>query len=118
MSWELFLDDIRKPDKNMTLAKSVDEAIDLINKNGFPEFISFDHDLGEDVPSGKDLVNIICDNVLDLKWSIPYNFKYQVHSDNTVGAENIRCLMNNLLKHLNHNFNLGKTEPYSSRKNR
>lgn len=114
--WKLFLDDIRKPDPDTILAKNMTEAIDLIENKGFPIFISFDHDLGENEASGKDFVNLIVENVLDKKWVIPHNFSYQVHSDNNVGAENIRSLMNGLLKHLNHNFQLIKREPYSLRK--
>lgn len=113
--WKLFLDDVRTPDSGCVLAKSVSEAVSLIDKNGFPEFISFDHDLGESVPTGKDFANIICEKILDDKWEIPENFSFQVHSDNNVGSENIMSLMNNFLKHINHKFQLKQRIPYSLR---
>lgn len=115
--WKLFLDDIRPPDSGFVLAKSVDEAVNLINKKGFPSFISFDHDLGDNVPSGKDFLNIIVDNVLDKKWIIPVDFQFEVHSDNSVGSENIRILLNNFLRNQNIEFFLKKSSSYSSRKN-
>lgn len=115
-NWKLFLDDIRPLDQNMILARSAEEAISLIKKNGFPSFISFDHDLGEDVLSGKDLVKIIETKVLDGEWSIPLDFSFDVHSDNPVGAENIRVHLNSLLSHLGISFQLERTHPYSSRK--
>lgn len=116
MRWKLFLDDIRPVDKGFILAISMNEAIRLIDTNGFPSFISFDHDLGDNVPTGKDFVNLICEKVLDGAWLIPTDFQFQVHSDNTVGAENIRCLLNNLLKHKGIDYQLQRSVSYSSRK--
>jgi hypothetical protein len=115
MNWNLFIDDIRLCDKGCILAKTVEDAIDLINKNGFPNYISFDHDLGDNKKTGKDFVNIICENVLDKKWTIPEDFTFQVHSDNPVGSENIRNFLNQLLNILNINFYLERCQPYSSR---
>ena len=113
--WKLFLDDIRKNDPNTILAKSVNEAIDLINTKGFPSFISFDNDLGLGNKEGVDFVNIIIDKVLDGDWIIPSNFSFQVHSDNIPANENIRVKMNSFLKHLGIKFCLEKSIPYSQR---
>ena len=115
-NWKLFLDDIRDPDEGCVVARSVSEAVALIESRGFPIFISFDHDLGDDVPSGKDFANMICDKVLDKEWSIPKDFTFQVHSDNNVGSENIMGLLNNFLNHIGISFQLERRVPYSSRK--
>lgn len=116
MSWKLFIDDIRKEDDGYTLCKSMEEAVSLIEEKGFPSAISFDHDLGDNVPTGKDFANLICDKVLDKDWIIPDDFTFSVHSDNSVGAENIRSLLNNFLSHIGHSFQLKRCEPYSHRK--
>ena len=113
--FKLFLDDTREPDKGTILARSVDEAVDLINKNGFPNFISFDNDLGSHL-EGIDFVNIIIQNTLDKKWIIPQDFSFEVHSDNIPANENIKFKMNNLLLFLNIKFKLEKSTPYSQRK--
>src|SRR6202008_2485989 len=55
MSYYLFLDDQRIPSDvswidlpiaNWDIVRSYDEFIDIINKNGIPQFIRYDHDLG------------------------------------------------------------------------
>ena len=100
---KLFLDDIRYPhwvglvDEEWIIARSFEEAVELILKNGFPSEISFDHDLGEeDAKTGYDLAKWIVDYDIDhggTKMSV--DFKFNVHSANPVGAENIRCLLMN-----------------------
>ena len=52
--WKLFLDDLRTPDEDCILARSVEEAVPLIESEGFPLFISIDDDLGASVPEGQD----------------------------------------------------------------
>lgn len=104
MSWKLFLDDERyPPDENWVVARSLDEAIAAIKDRGFPGYISFDHDLS-DVPStsgynntGMGLARWIVDNALDDKLTIPVDFEFYVHSQNPIGAENIRRLMDAFL---------------------
>lgn len=120
MSWNLFLDDIRDPsyinsDKIFVIARSFDEAVSLILEHGCPSFISFDHDLGwdqlkpgdhvlitelpKDEKSGYDLVKWMIEADLDDTIKIPENFSFSVHSANPVGAENIRNLLSNYIKH-------------------
>ena len=115
-TWRLFLDDIRTPDEGCIVARSVSEAVSLIEEKGFPIYISFDHDLGDNVPSGKDFTNMICDKVLDGEWTMPKDFTFQVHSDNNVGSENIMGMLNNFLSHIGVPFQLERRIPYSSRK--
>lgn len=44
---KLFLDDVRNPpDDTWVVVRSYDEFVNYIEKEGVPDFISFDHDLG------------------------------------------------------------------------
>jgi len=102
--WKLYLDDIRNPkEKDFIIARSVKEAIELIKKNGFPSFMSLDHDLGVDKKGN------LLDNGYDfIKWIVKEyenkdlpDFEYIVHSANPVGKENITGLLNNFIRHKN-----------------
>lgn len=57
MSYYLFLDDLRNPEKVThtkipdviwTIARNYDEFVNIIQGRGLPKYISFDHDLGEE----------------------------------------------------------------------
>lgn len=82
--------------------RSSDEAIAYVHDYGCPDFISFDHDLGEDDTSMR-FINWFIDEVLDGRLQIPDDFSYAVHSGNPVGAENIRNRMDGFLKFLKEN---------------
>ena len=62
-----------------------------IETNGFPNFISFDHDLGLE-ESGYDCAKWLVDYCLDHNLHLP---EFEVHSQNPVGKENILALLNN-----------------------
>jgi hypothetical protein len=89
----LFLDDNRiPPDLTWYLARSYDEAVRIVQKHGFPDHVSFDHDLG-DGPSGMDFAHWLVE--IDLDHDImPVNFTFSVHSANPVGKANIEGLLN------------------------
>jgi hypothetical protein len=112
---KIFLDDIRNNDEGTVLVRNVPDLIKLIEENGFPSYISFDHDLGLGELTGHDFAKILVDKVLDGHWIIPDDFTFSVHSDNPVGAENIRGVINSFLKFKGFKFQLKKCEPYSSR---
>lgn len=96
--WSLYLDDIRYPkDSSFVVARSVSEAIQMINDKGFPNYISFDHDLGENEESGYDFAKWIINYDIDYNVIDP-TFSYNVHSANPVGAKNINFVLNNYLK--------------------
>lgn len=100
MIWKLFLDDERFPaekDKDFTIARSCEEAIELMTAQGCPIFISFDHDLGLE-KSGYDLAKYIVEKDLDTNLSfIPKEFSFYVHSQNNVGAKNIQTYLTQYL---------------------
>lgn len=110
----LFLDDERNP-KDVTwiliggvgswgaewhIVRSFDEAIDWVRTNGFPNVISFDHDLGlmhyandySDGKTGFDFAKWLVEYDLDTN-TMPENFSFTVHSKNPIGAKNIAELL-------------------------
>ncbi len=106
---KLFLDDIRTVDMvydpseipNFDVVRSYDAFVTYIKKNGLPEYISFDNDLGlnEDgvvLPDGYAATKwLVYESGLDL-----IDLKFKVHSANPVAAEQIRGLLNNYQKFL------------------
>ena len=98
MTYQLFLDDLRQaPDSSWIVARTYGEAVDIVIERGFPNMVSFDHDLGDDQPTGKDFANFLINTDLDDN-SMPDNFQYLVHSANPVGAENIRSVIDGYLQ--------------------
>lgn len=94
---KLFLDDLRNPPTlTWCVARSYEEAVTLVQKHGFPEHVSFDHDLG-DGPTGMDFAHYLI--AIDLDHGImPKNFTYTVHSANPIGAENIATLLDRYIR--------------------
>lgn len=87
--YALFLDDEREPVGNdWVIVRSYDEAVAYVEGNGFPSYVSFDHDLGEG-KTGYDFAKWLVEKDMDEDW-LPDNFFFYVHSQNPVGAENIR----------------------------
>ena len=103
--YNLFLDDDlenRHPDKYypsgtvFVRAINYKEAVDIVLEKGIPDFISFDHDLGdisEDEKSGYSFAKFLIDYMLDNNITKP--FKYFVHSANPVGRVNIETYLEN-----------------------
>lgn len=99
MSWELFLDDERYPvNDSMVIARSFDEAVELVMRNGMPVFISFDHDLGPDMKTGFDFVKWMVEAIQDGRIDLPDYFGYSVHSQNPIGKKNIIGLLDPFLE--------------------
>lgn len=98
MKNSLYLDDERTPktDRNWVIARAFDEALLYVEQNGIPEYISFDHDLGEE-KTGYDFAKWIVEQDLDGTYCIPANFAFNVHSANGPGAANIRGLLDSYL---------------------
>lgn len=103
MSWSLWLDDYRvKPKQYTHHAKTYEEAVDLIEKLGWPRHIGFDHDLGwndelnQPKRDGYDLAIWIRNEVHYENNVLPENFTFSIQSANPVGAANIRAVMKRL----------------------
>lgn len=82
--------------------KTSEEAIQYMKDNGCPDFISFDHDLGEDEygnPMTSKAVQIwMVEMDLDNKGFIPETFSYQIHSKNNQALNNLSYLSDYLRK--------------------
>ena len=107
----LWLDDIRDPEKfsikygiesdEIIWVKNYYDFIDWINTNGLPGTIALDHDLGdvsENEKTGYSAAKWLVEYCLDNRLKLP---EWVILSANTVGAENIKCLLKNFKKHSN-----------------
>jgi hypothetical protein len=101
--YQLFLDDERFPAQYMNksqIARSYDEAVRIMLIQGCPASISFDHDLGMVDKTGYDLARWMVERDLDMDGAfIPATFTFEVHSQNPVGASNIRNYLKQYLKY-------------------
>jgi hypothetical protein len=86
----LFIDDERiPPSDDLIVVRSSQEAIDYIKTNGWPTFISFDHDLG-----GDDTTMVFLKRLMNEIWDGKTNPPdYHIHSANPIGKLNIQSFM-------------------------
>ena len=117
--YNLFLDDIRSPlSLGTTMAwdtvKSYNEFVSIITSKGLPDMISFDHDLADEhykLGHVSDFNEFDYDKVKEktgfhcAKWLVGYCIdhklplpKWQVHSMNPCGKENIEKLLQGFKK--------------------
>lgn len=96
MIWKLFLDDERYPtDNTWVIARNFDDAVWYVKSYGLPVFISFDHDLGAPQNrTGMDFAKWLVNHIIDNDLPIDDDFDWYVHSQNPIGAENIRSYLN------------------------
>jgi hypothetical protein len=102
-TYYLYLDDERYPDYNpldndrWRIARNFDDAVWYVRTYGMPMYISFDHDLGAPQNrTGMDFAKWLVDYMLDN--DIPVDLlAFRVHSQNPIGAENIRMYLNNFI---------------------
>ncbi len=119
----LFLDDNRNPSQcahymhlrginvsiyseDWFIVRSYTEFKKWITKNGLPDYISFDHDLGDIAGflvnrnakeyTGYDCAKWLVDYCIHYKLNLP---EYTVHSANPVGTINIESYLANFKKH-------------------
>lgn len=109
MTYHLFIDDERYPadtGQDWVIVRSLNEMRDVVSRRGMPGFISFDHDLGDNVPTGFDIAKALVAADLDaqgdypaspeargLSGALPADFAYTIHSQNPIGAANISGLL-------------------------
>jgi hypothetical protein len=98
--YKLFIDDLREPvSPSWIVARTSSQAIALLEAQGCPVEISFDHDLGGD-DTAMVVVNRLIEMDLDASGQfIPEGFTFSVHSANPVGRDNI---VGRLLGYLNY----------------
>lgn len=98
MAYRLCIDDKRFPDQGWVVARTSAAAVSIVARYGMPQEIAFDHDLGE----GDSVILFIRwlgEELAAKTLNFPVDFKYSVHSQNPVGAENIKAWMNSLITH-------------------
>jgi hypothetical protein len=95
----LFLDDERMPvGSGWGLARSHEEAVSWVLRNGCPSFISFDNDLGPEAKEGWEFARWLVERDLDGDGRvIPDGFGFFVHSRNVAATERIRSLLDGYL---------------------
>lgn len=121
MTWNLFLDDERNVedvtwaprqvrekllDEEWVVARSYGDALVEVLNRGFPKFISFDHDLGDETKyTGYDLAKQLVENDIisgnkesRQGYIFADNFDFYVHSQNPIGKENIENLLNRYIQ--------------------
>lgn len=98
--WKLFLDDEREPiGDDWVISRTAEDAQALVVRYGLPRFISFDHDLGDGL-NGSEFVSWLIDHMLASGDQFPAEFGYMVHSQNPIGAGNIRGKMDAAIRHI------------------
>ncbi|MFY7669956.1 cyclic-phosphate processing receiver domain-containing protein [Tenacibaculum sp. MEBiC06402] len=112
MKKKLFLDDLRTIDmvydasqeKEFDIVRTYEAFVSYILKNGLPDFISFDNDLGLD-KNGE----VALDGYAAAKWLVYESgldlrsLQFKVHSANPVATEQIKGLLTNYIDFLNNN---------------
>ena len=102
--WTLFLDDERfLVDPEEVVCRTIRDAVLEIAHRGAPTVIRFDHDLGGN-ETGFEFIKILIDldqsEVHDFRF--PDDFSFTIHSQNPIGAENIRSLLTQYLEWRDH----------------
>lgn len=122
----LFIDDERVPSDvtwvniarttEWAIVRSCDAAVDWVLENGFPDVISFDHDLGYEAFDTNENGIIIVTDATETKsgydfakWLVEYDmetglmpddFSFTVHSMNPIGAKNIQSYLDNYINQI------------------
>lgn len=100
--YSLFIDDERlaslEDDEEMVVVRNYDEAIEVMKNLGCPNFVSFDHDLGDTNANGHEIAKWMVEQDLNEEGQfIPADFEYVVHSQNPIGKSNIEGVLDNYL---------------------
>lgn len=97
----LFIDDERNPpSRKWEVARSLQAVEWYLDNIGTPLYISFDHDLGDEVPTGYDIAKMMVERSLNGALDMSSIRQINVHSANSVGAENIRGLFSSYFRHM------------------
>lgn len=99
MGYKLFIDDLRMPPtEDWVIARSSQEAWDIVQILGAPDIISYDHDLGEEDTSMLFIHRLILHKLENPDFNFPVN--YTIHSANPVGVKNIDGLLRSFIRTL------------------
>lgn len=70
----------------------------MCRESGFPDYVSFDNDLGAGQKEGWEFARFLVELDMD-EGTMPADFGYYVHSQNPVAAERIRGLIDGYMEH-------------------
>lgn len=101
---EKLLDIVNHENTLFVPVATVEDAIEYINENGCPNFISFDNDLQKEL-EGYDLAKWLVEKSLDDKNFMPLDFNFFVHSQNINAKANINSYLKNYLEHRDSSMN-------------
>lgn len=97
-----FLDDEREPvptdERHWVIFRTGEAMLETIHRFGLPDGITFDHDLGDGLLTGHDVAKALIEMFLDGNLMVPANFRYEVHSQNSIGSVAIRNMMVDLMR--------------------
>jgi hypothetical protein len=88
----------RKYKDDVEIARTYNEAVDIIYKRGLPAYISFDNDLGFEQLEGYDFAKWLVAYMLERKMKFPAEFAFRAHTANPVAEQNIIHYMNSAIK--------------------
>lgn len=95
---KLFIDDLREPPSaGWIILRRSSDCIEFVSEYGCPSYISFDHDLSRD-DTTMTFIKWLIKKDIATPGFIPHDFFFTVHSDNPVGAANIKGLLNGYLE--------------------
>lgn len=113
MKYKLFLDDKRHPrhteeyqyfDKeffeDIKIARTYDEAVNMMNECGIPYVLMLDYDLGEDIHTGLNVVNYFIAMVRQNPFALDPDFEYFTHTDSRAGAVLMKEVLDDFLREI------------------
>ena len=97
---KMYIDDIRDPKGDFDIIiRNSEDAKEYMIRNGCPNYISFDHDLGAD-DTAMEVVKFMVSMDLDMNGEfIPEGFEFNIHSANPVGKANLLGYLKSYLNH-------------------
>ena len=104
MAYRLFIDDERianlRDDESMVIVRTYEEAVEAMTNLGCPSYVSFDHDLGDNIPSGHEIAKWMVEQDMNMDGEFfPEEFEFFVHSQNSVGRLNIIGVLESYFKY-------------------
>jgi hypothetical protein len=112
MSYKLFLDDRRTPERtepyskkpphsnfwdDIKIARTYDDAVEIINEFGAPYMLMLDYFLGDDHFLGIDVVEYFVEYIMEDQSRLPDNFHYHCHTNSDTGARKMSEKLEDML---------------------